>query len=94
MKQDEVILIKAYDSDRMSKARFAPHAAFNHPDSKPTDPERVSIGARGRQLLRVGASPVLPDGNRAWAEGRPCFLNGKGGKGWSRCRREVACAAR
>jgi len=46
MKRDELILIKGYDSQKEGVARFAPHTAFQHPDSKPDDPERVSIEVR------------------------------------------------
>lgn len=46
MKRDEVILIKGYDSDQNGKARFAPHSAFNHPDTKSGDPDRISIEVR------------------------------------------------
>lgn len=46
MKRDELILIKGYDSVTEGVARFAPHSAFQHPDSKPGDPDRVSIEVR------------------------------------------------
>ncbi|MEM9568465.1 MAG: CmcJ/NvfI family oxidoreductase [Cyanobacteria bacterium P01_E01_bin.34] len=45
MTQDEVLLIKGWDSDR-ERARFTPHTAFELPDTEPNAPARESIEVR------------------------------------------------
>lgn len=45
MTEDEVLLIKGYDSD-LSKARFTPHSAFDHPDTPTDGLNRKSIEIR------------------------------------------------
>ena len=45
MTEDEVLLIKGYDSDS-SKARFTPHSAFDHPDTPADGLDRKSIEIR------------------------------------------------
>lgn len=46
MTRDEVVLIKGYDAARDGRARFAPHTAFDHPDTTATTPARESIEMR------------------------------------------------
>jgi hypothetical protein len=46
MTNDEVILIKGYDSILDGRTRFAPHTAFHHPDTKASDAPRKSIEVR------------------------------------------------
>lgn len=45
MREDEVLLIKGYDSDT-DVARFTPHSAFDHPDTPVDAPPRRSIEIR------------------------------------------------
>ena len=45
MTQDEVLLIKGWDSDR-DRARFTPHTAFDLPDTAPDAPARESLEVR------------------------------------------------
>lgn len=45
MTQDEVLLIKGWDSDA-NRARFTPHAAFNLPNVAPDAPARESLEVR------------------------------------------------
>ena len=45
MTQDEVLLIKGWDSDT-DRARFTPHTAFDLPDTMPDAPARKSIEVR------------------------------------------------
>ena len=46
MTDNEVLLIKGYDSREDGQARYAPHAAFDHPDTQATDHPRKSIEVR------------------------------------------------
>ena len=45
MTQDEVLLIKGWDSDR-DRARFTPHTAFDLPNTAPDAPARESLEVR------------------------------------------------
>lgn len=46
MTNDEVVLIKGYDSLKEGVARFTPHTAFEYPDQDPDVPARKSIETR------------------------------------------------
>ena len=46
MTNDEVVLIKGYDSLKEGVARFTPHTAFEYPDQEPTIGARHSIETR------------------------------------------------
>ena len=46
MTKDEVLLIKGWDSLDDGRARFTPHAAFNHPETRDDAPARESIEVR------------------------------------------------
>ena len=46
MTEDEVILIKSWDSLEDGRARFTPHGAFNLPETREDAPPRESIEVR------------------------------------------------
>jgi hypothetical protein len=46
MEEDEVLLLKCYDSETDGRARFAPHTAFTDPTTPPDAPPRESIELR------------------------------------------------
>ncbi len=46
MTKDEVLLIKGWDSLDDGRARFTPHAAFNHPETRDDAPASESIEVR------------------------------------------------
>lgn len=46
IEQDEVIVIKGFDSRTDGRARFTPHTAFDHPATQQDDPARESIEVR------------------------------------------------
>ncbi|MFB3098785.1 MAG: methyltransferase, partial [Acidimicrobiia bacterium] len=46
MTEDEVLLIKGWDSLDDGRARFTPHAAFNFPGTREDAPARESIEVR------------------------------------------------
>jgi len=48
--QDEVLLIKGWDSDT-DRARFTPHTAFEPPNTMPDAPARESIEVRTYAIL-------------------------------------------
>ena len=50
MTQDEVLLIKGWDSDR-DRARFTPHTAFDLPNTAPDAPARESLEVRTYAIL-------------------------------------------
>lgn len=46
MSRDEVLMFRCYDSAEDSRARFAPHVAFDDPTASPTTIPRESIELR------------------------------------------------
>ncbi len=46
MTEDEVLLIKGWDSLDDGRARFTPHAAFKFPETREDAPARESIEVR------------------------------------------------
>lgn len=50
MTQDEVLLIKGWDSDR-DRARFTPHTAFDLPNTAPDAPARESLEVRTYAII-------------------------------------------
>ena len=46
MTEDEVLLIKGWDSLDDGRARFTPHSAFNFPETREDAPARESIEVR------------------------------------------------
>jgi hypothetical protein len=46
MRPDEAILLKVFDSDKVTPARFTPHSAFTDPTMRPDAPPRRSIEVR------------------------------------------------
>ncbi len=53
MREDEVLLLKCYDSDP-SKTRFTAHSAFEDPTSPPDAPPRESIEVRTLVFFKAG----------------------------------------
>ena len=51
MRRDEILLFKGFDSADSGQVKFTPHAAFQHPDSKPDDPPRRSIEVRALVMI-------------------------------------------
>ncbi len=55
LQRDEVILIKGFDSDTNSPARFTPHTGFDDPTAPSTAYPRESIEVRALVFFRSGA---------------------------------------
>ncbi len=64
MKREEVLLIKGWDSLDDGRARFTPHAAFQHPGQISTTPPRESIEVRTYLIFEgcghLKAAPPTP----------------------------------
>ncbi|MBV8458274.1 MAG: hypothetical protein JO122_16860 [Acetobacteraceae bacterium] len=58
MMPDEAVLIKGWDSLEDGRTRFAPHGAFELPDTPANAPVRESIEVR--TLVVIGAEPGSP----------------------------------
>ncbi len=54
MTRDEVVLIKGFDSRTDGRARFTPHTAFAHPDTRDDAPPRRSLEIRALVFWPTG----------------------------------------
>jgi len=54
MTEDEVLLIKSWDSLEDDRARFTPHGAFNLPETREDAPPRESIEVRTLVIIEAG----------------------------------------
>jgi hypothetical protein len=62
MTTNEVLLIKGWDSLDDGRARFAPHSAFNMPETRENAPARESIEVRTFVVIEKHREPARESG--------------------------------